>query len=149
MKQMKKTGIFKAANVTFDPSTKAAFSYDWWQFVKVIKGRVIFNNCRYSISTQKHQRKVRAVLAQLGIEVSEFVKTRRSLSEFSTLKEVRAAHEQYERDEAANDELKRRERNAKAAKRRLEARVAATVARVPQILDHAAELMDQINASNA
>lgn len=69
MKQLKKSGIYKAANVTFNPETNEAYSYAWWRFVGVVNGRVIFNNYRYSVTTAKHQSKVRSLMAQLGIEI--------------------------------------------------------------------------------
>lgn len=66
---MKRTNIYKANNVTFNPTTLDAFSYDWWQFVGVVEGKVIFNNYNYSPTTRKHQHKVRRLLNELGIKI--------------------------------------------------------------------------------
>jgi hypothetical protein len=48
-----------------------AFSYNWWQFVKVEivggRGIVIFNAYKYSVSTAAHQRKVLNQLYRLNI----------------------------------------------------------------------------------
>lgn len=65
----KKLDTFKASNVEFDPKTMVATSYGWWELVKVIRGRVVFNKCRYSQSTSMHQSKVRHLLEQLGIAI--------------------------------------------------------------------------------
>lgn len=62
MKRMKRTGIYKASNVTFDPLTMTAYSYGWWRFVERIGGEIVFNGYNYSPSTCKHQSKVRKVL---------------------------------------------------------------------------------------
>lgn len=69
MKFMKRAGIFKSSNVTFNPETCQAYSYDWWRFVDRINGKVIFNNYGYSQSTRKHQSKVRSLLRSQGIEI--------------------------------------------------------------------------------
>lgn len=66
---MKRAGIYKASNVTFNPSRIEAFSYGWWKFVGVVEGKVVFNNYYYSPSTCKHQSKVRRLLAELGIKI--------------------------------------------------------------------------------
>lgn len=73
MKLMKRTNIYKASNLTFNPVTLDAFSYGWWQFVGVVDGKVIFNTYRYSNSTSKHQSKVRRLINQLGIKVDIFM----------------------------------------------------------------------------
>lgn len=71
MKLMKKANIYQASNynVTFNPVTLEAHSYKWWKFVAKIDGLVIFNNYRYSVSTSKHQAKVRSLLATLGVNI--------------------------------------------------------------------------------
>lgn len=61
--------IYKASNVTFNPETIQAYSYGWWRFVDIVEGKVIFNNYRYSVSTCKHQSKVRALLNDLKIKI--------------------------------------------------------------------------------
>ncbi len=69
MKFNKRSGNYKASNVTFNPKTKQAYSYNWWRFVDVVNGKVVFNNFSYSNTTCKHQHKVRRVLRELGISI--------------------------------------------------------------------------------
>lgn len=69
MKYFKRLKLYKANNVTFDPTTTEAYSYRWWCFVKVINGKVIFNNYYYSPSTCKHQNKVWHLLRALNIKI--------------------------------------------------------------------------------
>lgn len=66
MKHFKRSNMYKASNVTYDPTKQVAFSYDWWQFTANINGHIVFNNYRYSPSTGGHQSKVRALMKQLG-----------------------------------------------------------------------------------
>lgn len=80
MKYFKRAGIYKASNVSFDPKLIEARSYDWWVFVKVIKGKVVFNSFRYSNTTSRHQSKVRSLMRELGIKVDLEVSTRLSLN---------------------------------------------------------------------
>jgi hypothetical protein len=69
LRYYKKLHVFKASNVAFDPQEFLATSYGWWQFVKAINGRVIFNAYSYSPSTGQHQSKVRGLLRELGIDI--------------------------------------------------------------------------------
>jgi len=69
MKYYKRLNVYKASNVSFNPEEIAAYSYDWWQFVKVVDGKVFFNNYSYSQSTNGHQSKVRHLLGELNIEI--------------------------------------------------------------------------------
>lgn len=69
MKHFKRTNLYKASNVTFNPETIEAFSYDWWCFVKKINGKVIFNSYKYSPTTGNHQYKVRSLLKELNIKI--------------------------------------------------------------------------------
>ena len=69
MKRMKKTGIYKGSNVTYDPMRKIAKSYGWWTFLKEVNGVLLFNNHRYSMSTQRHQKKVLALLLNRSLVV--------------------------------------------------------------------------------
>lgn len=81
-----KLGIYVASNVTFDPANFEAFSYRWWQFVKFINGRVVFNDYNYSNSTRGHQWKVRREMRNLGIEIDLFIKTPKSLGHHDALR---------------------------------------------------------------
>ena len=119
MKALKtKPNFFKAANVSFDAESIEARSYQWWIFVKKIKGRVIFNEYRYSVTTSKHQSKVKSLLNDLGIKIDEFVKTRKSLSDFNTLSDIRRENLHTLKVLAQAAELKHIERKAKAKARR-------------------------------
>lgn len=82
MKYMKRSEIYKGSNVTFDPELIEARSYDHWVFVAKIDGKVIFNNYAYSPTTQGHQRKVRSLLDDLGIQVDICVETSKSLNDY-------------------------------------------------------------------
>lgn len=59
-----KLGVWSAANVELDAEELSAHSYGWWQFLKRFPdGRLVFNPYRYSVTTAKHQSKVRAWLS--------------------------------------------------------------------------------------
>lgn len=80
MKFIKKRNQYEASNVSFDPENISAVSYNWWEFVKVINGKVVFNDYNYSPSTCKHQSKVRRLLETLNIKVDVVVESTKSLS---------------------------------------------------------------------
>jgi len=79
MKYYKRLKIYKANNVTFDPVSMIADSYDWWHFVERINGKVVFNSYSYSPTTGRHQSKVWRLLQELGIEVDLVVHTKAGL----------------------------------------------------------------------
>lgn len=58
MKYYKRLELFKASNVTYNPLTKEAYSYNWWQFSRKVGNKILFNYTTYSNSTSKHQSKV-------------------------------------------------------------------------------------------
>jgi hypothetical protein len=58
---------------TFDPETCQAYSYDWWRFVDKIKGKVVFNWYRYSVTTSGHQYAISSLLDKLKIKVDIYV----------------------------------------------------------------------------
>ena len=80
MPYKKRKGIYEGSNVTFDPEKFEARSYQHWVFVLRINSKVIFNNYAYSISTQKHQSKLRTLFDDLGIKIDFEVETSASLS---------------------------------------------------------------------
>jgi hypothetical protein len=80
MKYLKRAGIYKASNVTFDPKSVSAYSYGWWRFVDVVNGKVVFNNYSYSNSTCKHQHKVRSLMNELGIKIDLYISVPCSLT---------------------------------------------------------------------
>lgn len=125
MKHYKRLGLYKASNVTFDPVAMEAISYGWWKFVRVISGRVVFNNYRYSVTTAAHQRKVLSVMRGLGIEPDLTIRTVHCLSKFSSTNGLLQAHLETLNEEARNEEYKRFKRNKRARERRLAAKEVA------------------------
>lgn len=125
MKYFKRLKLYKAANVTFNPETKDAFSYAWWRFVAVVEGRLIFNNYRYSVTTAKHQHKVRSVLNELGIKIDIEMPLPRGIRHDQTLAEMIIEAEEYLCDQVLESEMKREARNEKARMRRAEKRAKA------------------------
>jgi hypothetical protein len=67
-KRLKIYKNYKASN-TFYPETLEAWSYDWWQYLAVIKGKLVFNDYTYSNCTSKHQNDLRGLLRELRIKV--------------------------------------------------------------------------------
>lgn len=105
MKQLKRNpNMWKATNVTFDSSAMSAYSYDWWKFVAVVEGVLIFNDFRYSVTTAKHQRKVAAVMHILGKRPNVHLRLPRGLQVYSTLAEIYLAAEEHECDEFLENE---------------------------------------------
>jgi len=129
-KYMKRSNIYKASNVSFNPSTMEAYSYDWWKFVTVIEGKTVFNNYKYSVTTARHQWNVRRLMETLGISIDLMVRTNMSLSKFSSLEEIENAHNEQLVLEDLDNERKRIERNAKARMRAAVKRKAEGVKRL-------------------
>lgn len=75
--------VFKGCSgkVTFNPLTGDAYSFGWWRFVKVIDGRVVFNNYDYSVTTRGHQWQIQDLLGELGIEIDFTVNMSYSLTD--------------------------------------------------------------------
>lgn len=122
MKYMKRSGIYKASNVTFNPATKDAYSYSWWRFVGVVEGVLIFNNFRYSVSTSKHQSKVRSLMNELGIVPDVVLSLPRGIRHGQTLAELYCEAEEHLCTEYLEQECKREDRNERARLRRAEKR---------------------------
>jgi hypothetical protein len=89
LKYFPRLNKYKAANVSFDPSTVTAVSYDWWTFVMVIDGQVVFNAYPYSVTTKRHQARVKQTMQELGIEIDLEVLTRLSLTNVNALEAAR------------------------------------------------------------
>lgn len=119
MKLMKRSGIYKATNVTFDPQSKDAFSYAWWRFVGVVDGVLIFNNYRYSVTTAKHQRKVASIMGALGISPKLTLTLPRGIRHDQTLAELIVECEEHLCDVYLENEARREERNIKSRIKRL------------------------------
>lgn len=123
MKFMKRAGIYKANNVTFDPKTMSAHSYVWWKFVGIVEGKTIFNSFRYSVSTAKHQRKVAQVMSDLGIKIDITMPLPRGIRADQTLSELIIESEEWLCEDYLNDELKKQERYARAKFRKAKAKL--------------------------
>ena len=76
--------LFKGTNNYFDPVSMKAVSYGWWTYVTKIKGKVVFNDYNYSVTTSGHQNTMRYLLKQLGIKVDVWVNMAQSLTQFET-----------------------------------------------------------------
>lgn len=87
MKHYSRLGLYKASNVKFDPIKIEAISYDWWTFVKVIDGKVVFNEYPYSTTTRRHQYKVRQLMRELGIDIDLVVETKKSLTDVIAMRD--------------------------------------------------------------
>lgn len=79
--------VFKSSSGKnkFDPFTISATSYRHWEYVRLIRGKVVFNNYRYSVTTGGHQGDMLRLLKQLGIKIDLEVSIRASLSAFERL----------------------------------------------------------------
>ena len=112
--------LWFGSGIFFDTDKMSATSYQWWHFVRRIEGEIVFNSYPYSISTQRHQRKLRELMSDLRINVDVEISVRASLDTFRTVKELVIAHNlQIELDARVENE-KRLERNARARVRRQE-----------------------------
>ncbi len=85
MKYYKRLNLYKASNVSYNPTTKEAKSWDWWVFVKVINNKVVFNGHRYSVSTGRHQSKVRRLLHNQYVTIDFYIDTVESLNSSNAL----------------------------------------------------------------
>ena len=81
MKYSKKRQRYEASHVYCQVSPVSAYSYNWWQFAKVIDNKVVFNSYGYSPSTIGHQHKVRALLRELGIRIDVVVEVPQGLQQ--------------------------------------------------------------------
>lgn len=69
LKFFKTLNIYKnsTGTVRFDPKTKTGYSYNW-KFVGEVKGVLVFNDYRWSNTTNGHQTAVRGVLRELDLK---------------------------------------------------------------------------------
>lgn len=120
LKFMKRAGIYQGSNynVTFDPKTKHAISYKWWTFVAMIEGKLVFNNYRYSVSTSKHQNKIRSLLQELGIKIDLEMPLPKGINTTNTLAELVLESEEHLCEQIGEQVLKQQTRNDKARARK-------------------------------
>lgn len=66
-------GVWKnsTGSLVFNPKTGLGHSYNWYEITKRVKGELILNNYRYSVTTASHVRALRSLLAELGIRFRE------------------------------------------------------------------------------
>jgi len=84
LKYFKRLNVYKnsTGSCVFYPETLIADSYGHWEFVKRIRGKVVFNDYNYSPTTSAHQSCVRSLLKELKIKIDYTVNTRCSLDRF-------------------------------------------------------------------
>lgn len=71
-------------NNEFDLETFKATSYRHWLYSTKIKGKVVFNNYNYSVTTNAHQANLRTLLKELGIKIDLIVSMRDNLHHFNS-----------------------------------------------------------------
>jgi hypothetical protein len=63
-----KSGLYKASNLTFNPNTLEARSYEHWLFTKHVDGiGLVVNTYGFSTTTRKHQAKIRKLMVDLNV----------------------------------------------------------------------------------
>lgn len=73
MKYYKTLKVYKSNNLYFNPETMHATSYRWYDLLKVVNGKLLFNSYNYSNSTIKHKHKLSHVLNSLNITPDEYI----------------------------------------------------------------------------
>ena len=70
MKYFKRLNVYKNSTGSnkVDLSNRYAISYDWWEYLKIINGILVFNSFYYSPSTSKHQSDCLRLLREHGLE---------------------------------------------------------------------------------
>jgi hypothetical protein len=83
MKYFKKLEVYKNSSGKNWLSLKemSGYSYDWWQYLKVMKGKVVFNNYTYSNSTAKHLNDAMRVLRDNNIKIDVEIAAPRGLQQ--------------------------------------------------------------------
>jgi hypothetical protein len=68
MKYYKRLRKYKASNLEYCIDTKISYSYEWWQFTKLLSDgkTILFNNYSYSSSTSRHQSKIASLFREAG-----------------------------------------------------------------------------------
>lgn len=84
MKYNSKSGIYKASNLTFDPSQMKSYSYDWYELFSRIGQLNVMNDYNYSSTTVKHKYKLRELLRQLGIDIHASIEAPKGLQDLDS-----------------------------------------------------------------
>jgi hypothetical protein len=82
MKYYSRLKLWKAPNLTFNPETREAYSYGWYQLLAVINGNLVLNIYNYSNTTVKHVHKLRRLLNTLGIQIDVELEASQGLQNF-------------------------------------------------------------------
>lgn len=117
MKWRPKLKVYGGGKNTFDPESFEARSYNWWVYVKKIKGKVVFNDHNYSMTTCGHQCDMRRLLKELGIKIDLVVDMRSSLSSFNSEALEPLYREMYQLEIEMNRRGSKADTNAKRVKR--------------------------------
>lgn len=119
MKFIKTKNTYKASNVELDLNTMTVVSYDWWTFLKVIDGQLVFNSYAYSPSTQRQQSKVLRVLAEKGIKIDFIIESRKSLTDSSLFNDAKELiqNDIDDLNDAINKKGSQKAKNEERAKR--------------------------------
>lgn len=132
MKFYKTMNLYKASNVTFNPQKIMAFSYSWWCFVRVVEGKLIFNDYRYSPSTGKHQSKVLDLMENLGIKPDYCLQIPGGLKDDLTLQDLFNIHEDTLISQFLDQESKKIKWNERARERRIKVNALKVLENVSQ-----------------
>lgn len=109
MKYFTRSKKYKASNVSYDPILRQAVSYNWWVFVKVIEGHLVFNNYSYSNTTSRHQWKVKRLLETLGVKIDLEMPVPNGLQTVKTLEECILVAEEHLCDKMLSQKIKAQE----------------------------------------
>lgn len=71
-------------NNEFNLKSFKATSYNHWLYCTKIKGKVVFNDYNYSVTTNAHQRNLKDLFKELGIKIDLMVSMRDNLHHFDT-----------------------------------------------------------------
>jgi hypothetical protein len=119
MKFIKTKNTYKASNVELNLNTMTAVSYNWWTFLKIIDGKLVFNSYAYSPSTQRQQSKVLRVLAEKGIKIDFIIESRKSLTDSSLFNDAKELiqNDIDDLNDAINKKGSQKAKNEERAKR--------------------------------
>lgn len=97
----------------FNPETGEGHSYGWYALTRIIKGKLVLNDYRYSQQTSIHIKRVREVLRDLGLEFMT-IEAPLGLQDLDAALKYelnnqakRYINAKYRRDKATNSELNR------------------------------------------
>jgi hypothetical protein len=134
-------------SLTFNRETFEAFSYRWWKFVAKVEGKIVFNNYRYSVSTSKHQNKIRNLLNELKIKIDIELPLPKGINS-SSLQDLFETAEEHLCDAFLAAELKRQDRNERAKIKRFEKKLEHYLENVVHFRDYEIKPKSQFGRYN-